>query len=169
VPVRTERIAGGARMTRLIRDCAPPPLYAKHLAFKGNVDRWQVVDAMVPCYCDVDIGAADAGAGALEGRRDGAAEFHALSVGTPETERSTFQFYAHARQFALDSETIDMVYKRDFLRVFMEDVTILEAQQKMIDHAPDAPWIDINVDAPGLAVRKALAERIAAERAGRAA
>ncbi|MGE0746809.1 MAG: Rieske 2Fe-2S domain-containing protein [Rhodospirillales bacterium] len=167
-PVRTERIPGGARMSRLIADCVPPPLYAKNLWFKGNIDRWQVVEATVPTYCDVEIGAAEAGAGALHGRRDGAAIFHALSVGTPETAGSTYQFYAHARQFALDSEAIDTVYKRDFLRVFMEDVSILEAQQRMLERDPAAPWIDINVDAPGIAVRKLLAEQVDAERASAA-
>ncbi|MBM3486033.1 MAG: aromatic ring-hydroxylating dioxygenase subunit alpha [Alphaproteobacteria bacterium] len=169
-PVKTERIKDGARMTRQIIDCPPPPLYAKHLWFKGNVDRWQIVDATAPSYCDVWIGCAHAGQGATpENAPNNAkdtAEFHALSIGTPETARSTYQFYAHARQFMLTSAEIDMVYKRDFLRVFQEDVVIMEAQQDRMDRATDLKWIDINVDAPGLAMRKALLDLITAEEAG---
>ena len=51
-----------------------------------------------------------------------------------------------------------------FLATFLEDVEILEAQQASLDRSPDAPLIDLNVDAPGIAARRMLAERIAAER-----
>ena len=39
----------------------------------------------------------------------------------------------------------------------------MEAQQDAIDRDPEKPWIDINVDAPALAMRALLAEHIAAE------
>lgn len=35
----------------------------------------------------------------------------------------------------------------------------------MIDREPEREFVDINVDAPGIAVRRMLRERIAAERA----
>ena len=47
----------------------------------------------------------------------------------------------------------------------MEDFHILEAQQASMDRDPDRPLIDLNVDAPGLAARRMVAERIAAEQA----
>ena len=86
---------------------------------------------------------------------------------TPETEITTHFFYGHARLFQTDSKEMDEVYRRDFFRIFMEDVAIVEAQQAAMDQAPSRAQIDINVDAPGLAMRALLRERIAAEsRAG---
>ena len=41
---------------------------------------------------------------------------------------------------------------------------MLEAQQRMLDLKPDAPTIDINVDAAPLAARRMLDRLIAAER-----
>ncbi len=162
-PVRTEREADRIRMIRLIPDEAPAPLYAMAGGFSGNVDRWQIVEAMVPGCCDVDVGSAEIGSGVLDGVRPQGVAFHALSAATPETATTTHQFYAHPRMFALDSAEMDEVYRVEFKRVFLEDVEMMEAQQGAIDRDPEKPWIDINVDAPALAMRALLAEHIAAE------
>ena len=47
-----------------------------------------------------------------------------------------------------------------FARTFDEDVGILEAQQRSLDRDPDRPLVDINVDAPGLAARRMVRERL---------
>lgn len=48
---------------------------------------------------------------------------------------------------------------------FQDDVDILAAQQMNIDRHAHNPkdWIDINVDGPGLALRKMVSEALAAE------
>ena len=51
----------------------------------------------------------------------------------------------------------------DFRRVFGEDIAVMEAQQRVNDALPGAPGIDINVDAPPLAMRRLLSERMKAE------
>ena len=51
----------------------------------------------------------------------------------------------------------------DFLMTFLEDVEILEAQQSSIDRDPDRAFVDINVDAPGLAARRMVSEGLSAE------
>ena len=164
-PVSTERIADGVRMTRLMPDVEPAPFYRMAGAFSGNVDRWQIVDATVPCYVDVDVGCAGIGSGVLDGDRPQGTAFHALNVLTPETLTTTLQFYAHPRMFRTDSAEMDEVYRRDFTRVFLEDVAIMEAQQTAMDRETSPPLVDINVDAPAIAVRRILRERIAAEQA----
>ena len=88
-----------------------------------------------------------------------------LNAPTPETATTTHFFYAHARLFKTDSAAMDEVYRRDFYRIFMEDVAIVEAQQASLDRNAAAERIDINVDAPGLAMRALLREHIAAEAA----
>ena len=162
-PVTTEREADRIRMTRMIPDEAPAPLYQMAGEFQGNVDRWQIVEAMVPSHCDVDVGSAEVGSGVLDGDRPQGIAFHALSAATPETATTSHQFYAHPRMFALDSEEMDEVYRVDFKRVFMEDVEMMEAQHAAIERDPERALIDINVDAPALAMRSLVAGRIAAE------
>jgi phenylpropionate dioxygenase-like ring-hydroxylating dioxygenase large terminal subunit len=165
-PVKTERAADRVTMTRLMPDVPPPPFHKWAGGFTGHVDRWMKVEAIVPCYVDVDVGSADAGSGATEPKPPPAVAYHALNVPTPETETTTHFFYGHARVFKTASAEMDEVYRRDFLRIFMEDVTVVEAQQAALDRAPGMKWVDINVDAPGIAMRNLLGERIAAEAGG---
>ena len=167
-PVRTERKADMVRMMRLMPDVPPAPFYKMAGKFEGNVDRWQVVEGILPCHTDVDIGCAEIGSGVLEGRRPQGIAFHALNLPTPETETTTHFFYAHPRMFAIDSEQMDEVYRTDFLKVFLEDVVIMEAQQANLDRISDESFVDLNVDAPALAMRKLLRERIAEEQAATA-
>ncbi len=165
-PVKTERAADRVIMTRLMPGVPPPPLYKAAGGFKGNVDRWQIVQSILPCCTDVDVGCAEIGSGVLDGDRQQGVSFHAVQVPTPETENTSHFFYGHARCFQTDSAEMDEVYRRDFLKVFMEDVVILEAQQTAMDLAPDSRWVDINVDAPGIAMRNLVRDNIAAEAGG---
>lgn len=163
-PVKTERIEHGVRMTRLMPEVEPPPFYKMAGNFSGNVDRWQVVEALLPCLIDVDVGCAEAEVKALEKDRPaGGTHFHAVQAPTPETETTCHFFYGHARAFRTDDAEMDEIYRRDFRKVFMEDVVIMEAQQANQQAFPDEEWIDINVDAPGIAMRSLIQERIAAE------
>ena len=68
-----------------------------------------------------------------------------------------------ASDFRLDDPSWTKQMYDGFLATFLEDVDILEAQQASLDRDPDRPLIDLNVDAPGLAARRVLADRIAAE------
>lgn len=168
-PCRTERNGETIRMSRLMPDVEPAPFYKMAGGFKGNVDRWQIVDASLPCYVDVDVGCAEMGLAALEGNTHLGTTFHVPNCPTPETERTTHHFYAHARHFQIDSDKMDEVFRSDFLRVFHEDLTIMEAQQRIFDSQPDAPIIDINVDAPALAFKALYADELAQETGAQAA
>ncbi|MGE0744852.1 MAG: Rieske 2Fe-2S domain-containing protein [Rhodospirillales bacterium] len=165
-PIRTDRGADRVTMSRLMPDVTPPPLHRTAGGFKGNVDRWMIVEARVPCYVDVDVGSAEVGCGALEGNRLQGIAYHALNVPTPETATTTHFFYGHARYYLTDSAAIDEMYRRDFLKIFMEDVVVMEAQQAAMDRMPDRPCVDVNGDAPTIAMRRLLGDRIAAEAAG---
>lgn len=163
-PAKTERDERRVRMTRWILDCPPPPMYKAAGGFTGNVDRWQIVDHIPPCFSVNDAGCAEVGSGAPEGDRSQGIEIKALSAPTPETERTTHYFFAFVRSFSLDDPATERVFGEDFVDVFREDVAVLEAQQRMLETRPDAPLIDINVDAAPLAARRMLDEMIASER-----
>ncbi len=164
-PSKTERHGKQVTMTRWILDRPPPPMYKAAGNFEGNVDRWQIVEHVPPCFSVNDAGCAVAGTGAPEGDRRRGITLKALSAPTPETERTTHYFFAFVRDFGHDDPALETMMAVDFVDVFREDVVVFEAQQRMMDLKPDAPGIDINVDAAPIAARKALEEMIAAETA----
>lgn len=167
-PVKTERTEDRVRMSRWIQDRPPPPLFEAGGDFDGMVDRWQIVETEAPAHTVVYAGCGPVGAGTFGGRTeyDEGIHIRALNAPTPETETSSFYFYAHVWDFRLDDAAWKQKMYDDFLMTFMEDVEILEAQQASLDRDPERPLIDLNVDAPGLAARRMLAERIAAEQGG---
>ena len=74
-----------------------------------------------------------------------------LNAITPETENTTWYFYAHSRNFAQDDPNMDEEFSRELRGAFQEDVDILAAQQMNMDRHAHNPkeWIDIKVDGPG--------------------
>ena len=146
-PATVERGERLVRLTRWIRDRPPPPLYQKAGKFPGNVDRWQIVEHVPPCFT-VNF------AGCEDGERR--IELMALSAPTPETARTAHYFFGFVRNFGLGDAQTDAVCAVDMVKVFNEDFPVLEAQQRMQDACPGAPRVDIQVDAAPLAARRML-------------
>ena len=165
-PIGTERRDRSVRMTRWVLDRPAAPFYQAVGRFPGNVDRWMITDTDLPCHTVNDVGCAPVGAGAPDGDRGQAVEFRVLNAPTPETATSTHYFYARPRRFAQDSARMDEIFRTRFDAVFMEDKEVLEAQQRRLSAAPNDARIDINVDTPGIAVRRLLRAAIDEERAG---
>ena len=153
-PATTEREERLVRLTRWILDRPPPPLYRDAGGFSGNVDRWQIVEHVPPCFSVNFAGCKDAG------KR---IDLMALSAPTPETARTTHYFFGFVRNFKLDDPATEALFADNMVRVFNEDIPVLEAQQRMLELRPDAPRIDIAVDAAPLAARRMLERLIARE------
>ena len=176
-PLVTTRGPKTVRMIRWILDSAPAPLYSHFGGFKENIDRWQYAEAMVPSYNTVRVGCLPAGTGARPGdhpdnfgvknggRNGQGFEFFNLNAITPETENSTWYFYAHSRNFSQKDPEMDEEFRRELRGAFQDDVDILAAQQMNIDRHGHKPkeWVDINVDGPGMALRKMVADGIRSE------
>jgi len=146
-PATVEREERLVRLTRWIRDRAPPPLYRKAGAFPGNVDRWQIVEHQPPCFSVNFAGCKDA-----ERRID----LMALSAPTPETERTTHYFFGFVRNFGLADPEMEKIFSGEMVRVFNEDIPVLEAQQRALDKPGVPAGVDIKVDAAPLAARRML-------------
>jgi vanillate monooxygenase len=162
-PGHTERGETGVRLERWILDRPAPPLYQAAGEFPGNVDRGQVVEFVPPCFTVNHAVCVNAGADRATGGNGPRIHLMALSAPTPATADTTHYFFAFVRGFGLDDPALDKVFDDDMVRVFREDVGVLEAQQRMNALRPDAPTIDINVDAAPIAARNLLAAAIAAE------
>ena len=163
-PIKTDRESDAVRMTRWILDRPAPPMFQSLGDFDGAVDRWQIVETFSPCLTQIRAGACDAGSCNPElGEPDIGMHIRSLNAPTPETENSTFYFFGHARDFALGDQDVSGNLFKMVSQTFDEDVVILEAQQKRITAHPDKEFIDINVDAPGIAARRMLDRDIEAE------
>ena len=161
--VKTERRNAGVRVTRWMIDVPAPPLYCKLMDFNTNIDRWQIIDFEPPCYVKLDLGGAPTGTGAAEGDRSKGFERRSLNAITPETESSAHYFWADAHNFKLDQPAVtDLLYEQ-VLEAFIEDKTVMEAQQAALDHTPTHALIDINSDAGGLEARRILDKLAAAK------
>jgi phenylpropionate dioxygenase-like ring-hydroxylating dioxygenase large terminal subunit len=151
-PGTVERLERMVRFTRWIKDRPPPPLYKKAGGFPGNVDRWQIVEHVPPCFT-VNFG------GCKDATRK--VELNALSAPTPETATTTHYFFGFVRSFGLNDPETEAICSRDMVKVFNEDFPVLEAQQRAMEFRPDAPRVDIRVDAAPLAARRMLEALIA--------
>jgi phenylpropionate dioxygenase-like ring-hydroxylating dioxygenase large terminal subunit len=153
-PATVEREERRVRLTRWIRDRPPPPLYQRAGNFPGNVDRWQIVEHVPPCFTVNFAGCKDA---------ERKIELMALSAPTPESARSTHYFFGFVRNFGLGDADTERICAQDMVKVFNEDFPVLEAQQRALDLNPGAPRVDIAVDAAPLAARRMLQAMLANE------
>ena len=177
-PITTSRGDRTVRMIRWIMDSPPAPLYARFGGFDRNIDRWQYAEAQVPSCNTVWVGCLPAGCGAKPGDhpadigrgpggRDGSGfEFFNLNAITPETDRTSWYFYAHSRNFSLDDREVDEMFRIELRGAFQDDVDIISAQQANMERHAHKPrdWLDINVDGPGLTLRRMIGDAVARER-----
>jgi phenylpropionate dioxygenase-like ring-hydroxylating dioxygenase large terminal subunit len=151
-PGTVEREERLVRFTRWIKDRPSPPLYQRAGGFAGNVDRWQIVEHVPPCFTVNFAGCKDA---------ERKIDLMALSAPTPETERSTHYFFGFVRNFGLGDAETERICAVDMVQVFNEDFPVLEAQQRNMDARLSR--IDISVDAAPMAARRMLQAMIEKE------
>jgi phenylpropionate dioxygenase-like ring-hydroxylating dioxygenase large terminal subunit len=169
VKVKTERDGDIIRVTRWTLDAPAAPTYAEAGKFTGNIDRWQITEAIPPCFIRHDSGGAPAGTGVTEGDRSQAIGFYNFDAITPETETSCHFFWACAHDFKVDDPAVTEWYFQQIHQANSEDVGILEAQQKSMSRDSEAPMVDINFDNGPTQARRIVDDLLDAERSGAAA
>ena len=163
VPVTTTREEDSIRVERWMLGFSAPPMYARARKFDGPVDRWQLIRWRAPSVVTLDIGCADAGTGAPEGDRSRGISMWSNHIITPETDGSTHYHWCFARNFRLGDDEVSEVFAQGGLQTFMEDVVVLEEQQKTIRKIGDRPVVDVNIDNAPLQFRRILGDLIGAE------
>ncbi len=159
----TERADNEVRVNRWMLDIPPPPMFAAAGGFTGNVDRWQLVTWTPPSTVWLDIGCAEAGSGAPEGRREKGISMWSTHLITPATETSTHYHWCYARNYKLDDAATSKLLKEGGHLTFSEDVDVLEIQQKAMLAMPEAKSVDINIDNGPLQSRRIVADLIEME------
>ena len=162
-PALAKREGGRLLGGRVMANSDPQPFMRRAANYQPErADVWIKWTYTPPGAVTFDTGIAEPGTGAFEGNRSrGITIFNSHGV-TPETERTTHYFWSSSRDFRLGEPTVDAVM-RGIRDTFLEDVAMVEAQQRVIEAFPDAPAIDISADTPTIQARKLLAELVAEE------
>ncbi|MZE81501.1 aromatic ring-hydroxylating dioxygenase subunit alpha [Streptomyces xinghaiensis] len=161
-PITTEvdDAAGIVYVSRHMDDAECPPFYAKSTGIETRITRWQDIEYHAPCLYLLHSRIAPVGA---PGPGPDGSDPHAFHVEvvygiTPSTERTTYDFWAVARDFALGDEKVSEFLHTSNHTVVMQDVVALNALQKSLDtEKPGYQELSINIDTGGLAARRILA------------
>lgn len=143
---KVDVIDRGIHVTRWAMNTTPPDFVQKVRPFAGKVDRWNIYDFVVPGIFIMDSGMCDAGTGAKEGNRQGAAAFHGCQALTPETENSTHYFFAHPHNFAIDRPEVTGSIHQSVVDAFAEDKEMIMAQTKSLSLKSDFRMGGIRAD-----------------------
>ncbi|TQS41130.1 aromatic ring-hydroxylating dioxygenase subunit alpha [Cryptosporangium phraense] len=166
-PITTEvdDEAGVVRVSRRMADAACPPFYANSTGLTGRITRWQDIEYQPPCLYTLHSRIAPVGVLPNDDGTDPDA-FHVEVVYaiTPETEHSTHDFWAVARDFALDDQGVSDFLAESNRTVVLQDVAALNVLEQVIAGEPDGyQELSINIDTGGLAARRML-DRLATGR-----
>ena len=135
------------RVTRWMEDVEAAQAFTDYAGYGGAIDRWQGSEFIPPSYIHVNSGSAVAGQGVPSaGRmsdqgRWGFIVYHGL---TPETARTTHQFWSVSLPSGWVAEDKRDVFIEQMKNIPAEDLAVYEAQQRAIDLDPCAPDEDAN-------------------------
>jgi len=143
---KTKMLERGVHVERWSLNTSPPAFVQKVKPFPGTVDRWNHYDFLVPGIFVMDSGMLDAGQGAPEGNREGAAMFHGCQALTPETENSTHYFFAHPHNFAIEDAAVTRSIHQSVVDAFEEDRAMITLQAKSLALRTDFKMLPIRAD-----------------------
>lgn len=135
------------RVTRWMEGVEAAKAFTDYAGYGGLIDRWQGSEFMPPSYIHVNSGSDVAGQGvAPEGRmadqgRWGFIVYHGL---TPETARTTHQFWSVSLPSNWVADDKREVFVEQMKNIPAEDLAVYEAQQRAIDLDPHAADNDAN-------------------------
>ncbi|SCK53698.1 aromatic ring-hydroxylating dioxygenase subunit alpha [Streptomyces sp. WMMB 322] len=161
-PITTEvdEAAGIVRVSRHMEDAACPPFYAESTGIEGRITRWQDIEYLAPCLYLLHSRIAPVGTPppGADGSDPGAFHVEVVYAITPETEGSTHDFWAVARDFATGDEKVSDFLGENNRTVVLQDVVALDALEKALaSEPPGRQELSINIDTGGLAARRILA------------
>ncbi len=111
----------------------------------------------------MDSGMNDAGTGAKNGNRSGAAEFHGCQALTPETENSTHYFFAHPHNFAIEQPEVTASIHQSVVDAFAEDREMIMAQTQSLALKSNFKMLGIRADKALVQFRRLIDKMIRAE------
>ncbi|MEV1287362.1 aromatic ring-hydroxylating dioxygenase subunit alpha [Micromonospora sp. NPDC049679] len=163
-PMTTEvdEEAGIVYVSRHMDDAECPPFYARSTGLSGRITRWQDIEYTPPCLYKLHSRIAPVGVlPNADGTDPDAFHVEVVYAITPETEHSTHDFWAVARDFALDDESVSDFLAQQNRTVVLQDVAALDVLEQVIAAEPAGyQELSINIDTGGLAARRMLARQV---------
>ncbi|WP_414635983.1 Rieske 2Fe-2S domain-containing protein [Actinophytocola sp.] len=151
-------------VSRRMADAACPPFYAKSTGIEGRITRWQDIEYHPPCLYLLHSRVAPVGVlPDVDGADPHGFHVEVVYAITPETAHSTHDFWAVARDFALDDQEVSDFLRQSNHTVVLQDVEALDILERVIASEPDGyQELSINIDTGGLAARRMLRKMMTA-------
>jgi vanillate O-demethylase monooxygenase subunit len=147
---------------RFMPSCHPSPLFAKATG-TSLVDRWHTTEFQAPGVHVIHAGVVEPG-----GIREDGYLLEVINALTPQTEATTWYFYAFCRNFAVGDQQLNNLLHDNLGRVLTEDDDALALQQaRMAARPASLPDVLIGQDAGVAKARRIMAKMLAAEAAAK--
>src|SRR3982751_6026601 len=160
-PTSIERLPRGFRVERWHMNADAPPFHRKVIPNPDDkVDRRNIGHMEIPGIFMLESLFAPAGRGGERGNFEGAREYRNCQFMTPETRRSTHFFWNYLNNFEGDDHRISESLHQSLIEGFLEDKSIIEGQQEVLDADPDFKLLAIAADAPLAHFRRTLGKLI---------
>lgn len=146
---------------RFMPSCHPSPLFEKATG-RSLVDRWHTTEFQLPSVHVIHAGVVEPG-----GKREDGYLLEVLNAITPETETTSWYFYAFCRNFSVGDTGLNDLLRESLGRVLDEDDVALAMQQERMATRPAAVAdVLIAQDAGVAKARRLMSKLVAAEASG---
>jgi len=153
-PIDTRVEGNRVVVTRWMANIDAPPFWRNALKKDGPVDRWQICQFIAPAAVIIDVGVAPVEAGATIESHDQGVRGFVIDAMTPESEMTSHYYWGMARNFDINDVGFTARFKKQQGGVFMEDVAVLEAQQRSIVANPTLKLRGFSIDSGGVRARQ---------------
>jgi vanillate O-demethylase monooxygenase subunit len=152
---RLEVKAEGEMVTgcRALKGVEPGPFIASWGSFPGRIDRTSSFTWRPPSNMEIRAEFNDAANAERSSRK---ITIMVINPITPETETTSHFWIGWARDFALDDAALTERSKAENTQVIMEDVRLIEGQQRVLSARPGLAAVPIVADGALVAVHKVL-------------
>ena len=166
IETTTDEQAHVVRVNRHMQGAQCPAFYANSTGLSSPIDRWQDIEYYSPGFYVLHSRLAPAGVVPEADGSDPSGFHMKILYGlTPSTAGSCYDFWAVARDFAIDDEHVTSVLDKIQREVVQQDVDALEILEQRLAEEGEPAEVSIKIDRGGLAARRMNAALLAAETA----
>lgn len=155
VPVTAERVGDLVRVKRVMKNIQPSPFFARAVGYTQNIIHRQTTEFTPGCNIVIRL-RGNSSPGTSENLKNG---LRVLNAMTPETSTSTHYFWWLGRDYNQDNTSLTQWMKDANARTFLEDKTVLEAQQRNMTREPNQRPVPSPAD-KGLTLAAKLTEEL---------
>lgn len=144
---------------------APPPWgrwVEQGLGWSGQVFRYHYSRFSKPCIVNIETGAVRADASVPNEDPSQSIRGYLINCCVPETETSCWHLWSWPRNYAVDDHRFTAQVIDEVNAIFLEDIEMLEAQQRNILRDPDRKPLSIASDAGPLTARRIIERAVLA-------